>query len=197
MKNVPIPLQLRKLIASMPREDVGILLVRILDYAADEPEESSSPLAEGVFSLVRPTIDRAMAASERHRESGKSGGRPKKKQPASPKATAEPTEKKETLEDIVNAYTQNKQLHDALMSFAESRKQQRKPMTLNAVRLQLKELDKLSQTDDGKIAIVEQSVARGWLSFYALKQERGPNGVQIKPEPERLHDLDDIFGIGG
>lgn len=197
MKNVPIPASLCQLIEAMPLEDAGALLVRAMTYANGKDEPSESVLAEGVFSLVKPAIDKATEASERHRESGKSGGRPPKKKRAKPESIpSDQPEKKETLSEIVSEYTENQRLRDAILAFAESRKQQRKPLTTNALRLQLKELDKLSQTDEGKIAVVEQSIARGWLSFYALKQERGPNGVAIKPEAEQLHDLDEIFGIG-
>ncbi len=193
MKNVPIPIKLCDLINGMSSEEAGKLLKRIMNYAAGGQTESESPLAEGVFSLVKPAIDRAFIASEAHRSAGKSGGRPaaRKRQAKPENDPAEPQEKKETKQDIVNSYTENQRLRDAIMGFVESRKQQRKPLTLNALRLQLKELDKLSQTDEGKIAIAEQSTARGWLSFYELKQEirppaATPFGGNTKKDPFQI-----------
>ena len=95
MKNVPIPMKLSSLITSMTNEDAGCLLKRIVSYAEGATTPSESVLAEGVFSLVKPPIDKAAEASERHKESGKSGGRPPKKKPPKDDApeSAEPEEK--------------------------------------------------------------------------------------------------------
>ena len=183
----------------MEDENAGRLVKLIAAYYSGIALPAVPTELSTLFESIMPELDASMKSSEAHRIAGRKGGRPStKRKAAKPSgASQEQAEKKETIAGIVMEYTQNEQLRNAILGFAESRKQQRKPLTLNALRLQLRELDKLSQTDEEKIAIVEQSVARGWLSFYALKQERGPNGVQIKPESERLHDLDEIFGIGG
>ncbi len=63
-------------------------------------------------------------------------------------------------------------LREALMGFEEMRKNAKKPMTDRACELALKELFKLSDNEDEQIAIVEQSIAKCWLSFYPLKAEK-------------------------
>lgn len=182
----------------MSDESAGRLIKMVASYYSGIPLPESSAELACMFDSIKPELEASVKASEAHREAGRKGGRPpaKKKRAKPESIPSDQPEKKETLSEIVSEYTENQRLRDAILAFAESRKQQRKPLTTNAMRLQLKELDKLSQTDEGKIAVVEQSIARGWLSFYALKQERGPNGVAIKPEAEQLHDLDEIFGIG-
>lgn len=50
------------------------------------------------------------------------------------------------------------------------RSKMKKPLTVRALQLALKELDKLSGGDEmTKVAIVDQSLTNGWKSFYKLK----------------------------
>lgn len=63
-------------------------------------------------------------------------------------------------------------LREALEGFEEMRKKAKKPMTDKARELALKELFKLSKNEEEQIAIVEQSIAKCWLSFYPLKEEK-------------------------
>lgn len=62
-------------------------------------------------------------------------------------------------------------LTEALEGFEEMRKKAKKPMTDKARELALKELFKLSKNEEEQIAIVEQSIAKCWLSFYPLKDK--------------------------
>lgn len=70
----------------------------------------------------------------------------------------------------------NIELLDALKSFAEMRKALKKPLTDRAKQLQLTELQKLSDDPAMQVAIINQSVAKSWQSFYALKPAGGGNG---------------------
>lgn len=70
----------------------------------------------------------------------------------------------------------NIELLDALKSFAEMRKALKKPLTDRAKQLQLAELQKLSTDPVTQVAIINQSIARGWQSFYGLKAAGGGNG---------------------
>lgn len=60
----------------------------------------------------------------------------------------------------------------ALNDFAEMRKKMRKPLTDRALSLTLAELEKLAPGDDEKkIAILNQSIQRGWQGVFPLKDE--------------------------
>ena len=60
----------------------------------------------------------------------------------------------------------------ALNDFAEMRKKMRKPLTDRALALTLSELEKLAPGDDEKkIAILNQSIQRGWQGVFPLKDE--------------------------
>ena len=69
----------------------------------------------------------------------------------------------------LDSYTQNAELLEALEGFVEMRKKAKAPLTERAIKLALKELDKLAGTDEKKIAVVNQSVVNGWKGFYPLK----------------------------
>lgn len=68
-------------------------------------------------------------------------------------------------------------LQNAIMEFVALRRKMRKPMTDHAIDLFRKELDKLANTDEEKIAIINQSIMRGWLGVFPLKDQQKPNNV--------------------
>lgn len=70
----------------------------------------------------------------------------------------------------------NAELLDALKAFSEMRKALKKPLTQRAKQLQLAELQKLSTDPATQVAIINQSVAKSWQSFYALKSAGSGNG---------------------
>ena len=60
----------------------------------------------------------------------------------------------------------------AMDDFAEFRKGIKKPLTAKARELTLAELEKLAPGDDAKkVAIINQSIQRGWQGVFALKGE--------------------------
>ena len=63
-------------------------------------------------------------------------------------------------------------MKNAINDFIEMRKKIRKPMTERAIQIMLKKLDGLAKDETTKIAILEQSTERGWLSVYPLKQDK-------------------------
>ena len=78
---------------------------------------------------------------------------------------------------MVSAYTRNQDLRQALSEFIVMRKAAKKPFTNAALKHTFNALDKLAGADNAaKIAIVNQSVQRGWLGVFALKEDRTPNG---------------------
>lgn len=85
--------------------------------------------------------------------------------------------KEKDLAVILDSYTQNAELIEALEGFIEMRKTKKAPLTERALRLNLSKLDKISNNDAEKIEIVNESVMRGWLGFFPLKQEVKQHGT--------------------
>ena len=85
--------------------------------------------------------------------------------------------KEKALASLLESYTDNAELLEALRGFVEMRKEKGGVLTERALRLNLSKLDKLSSTDEEKIAIVNETVMRGWLGFFPLKQEVKQHGT--------------------
>lgn len=89
--------------------------------------------------------------------------------------------KKKTYKGVVEEYTENADLREALMSYVEMR-QKEKGFTLRALDLNLKTLSELACDEQIKIEIVNQSVAKTWKGFYELKEK----GQSPKTKQEEL-----------
>jgi hypothetical protein len=77
----------------------------------------------------------------------------------------------QTLEAVINDYTENAELKTAIQAFVKLRKAIKAPLTDRALQLNLNKLNKLADNDDLKIAIIEQSIERGWKGLFPLKDE--------------------------
>jgi predicted phage replisome organizer len=71
----------------------------------------------------------------------------------------------------VKTYSEDNSLNEAIKDFIAHRKALKKPMTDKAVDLFLKKLDKMADTSDLKIALINNAIEHGWLSVYPLKDE--------------------------
>ena len=78
----------------------------------------------------------------------------------------------ETIDSIINSYTDNPELRQALIDFIEMRKRMKKPPTVRALKLCLKKLDDLAVDDFIKTKIVNQSVVCCWLDFFELRNNK-------------------------
>ena len=79
--------------------------------------------------------------------------------------------RKETFSSIINNYTTNADLIDALNCYVDMRKKEKK-FTPRALKINLTELDKLALDDLTKIDIINQTIGYGWKGFYPLKKEK-------------------------
>ena len=79
--------------------------------------------------------------------------------------------RKETFPSIINNYTTNADLIDALNCYVDMRKKEKK-FTPRALKINLTELDKLALDDLTKIDIINQTIGYGWKGFYPLKKEK-------------------------
>lgn len=91
----------------------------------------------------------------------------------------EKTIKKESIDSVIHNYTNSEKLVSALLDFKEMRKVLKKPLTPRAMKQCLKKLDGLDEKS--KVKVVLQSVERGWLTFYELKNAKSftKNGTTV------------------
>lgn len=83
----------------------------------------------------------------------------------------------------------NHELLSALKEWQEMRKRMKKPLTEKAAELNLKDLQKLSGGDERQmVAIVLQSVKRGWQGFYTLKEAQTPRAA-----PQSSQNMEDFL----
>ncbi len=67
-------------------------------------------------------------------------------------------------------------------TFADMRKKTRKPMTEEAARLIVVELDKLRAKGHDPTAVVQQSIRNNWLDVYPLKEKQDGRNSNTKPK---------------
>lgn len=110
----------------------------------------------------------------------------------------EEKEKRETYVSILDSYTSNETLKSSLNDFIEMRKKM-KGFTTRAFKLALNKLDELSNVDEEKIKIVNQSVMNSWKSFYELKEETNKypswykEGTQEETKEDKIKNLEKAY----
>ena len=92
--------------------------------------------------------------------------------------------KSKSYDEQIAEYTGNEELQDALKAFLQMRSFIKKPMTEYALKLMLKELDEFGNTDDVKIAILNQSITHNWQGIFPLKDEY----TKQKKQPQNKYD---------
>lgn len=78
------------------------------------------------------------------------------------------TKDKETREVIKEFADTDLEMIDAIKGFYKSRSKLRKPLTARALKRNLNTLKRLSANRDEQIEIIDQSIEKGWQSFYEL-----------------------------
>lgn len=108
-----------------------------------------------------------------------------------------PKSKSSVCAELIQAFTEDRELQTTIWDFVEMRRQMKAPMTEKAMSLFLAKLGKLSRDTSTQMAIVNQSIENGWKSIYPLKDteggRKGKNGVKLLPESEEDHILDGIL----
>ena len=189
----------------------GRLLMAMLEYADTGAEPDLRGNERFVWPLARLQLDRNEKEYRKQCQNGAKGGRPEKthENPTKPKKTQpNPQKPKKTQRNQEQEQEQEQEqdqdksvppstppkggwgvpdgpLLDALRGFEEMRRKSRKPLTDRAKALLLGNLRKLSQDEATQVAILEQSILKGWQDVYALK------GEPERPK-ETSYDLDKI-----
>lgn len=81
----------------------------------------------------------------------------------------EKIKKEKSFQDVFNENNFSEELINSLKDFIVMRKTIKKPMTTKALELLLKNLDRLTNLEAEKIAILNQSIENGWQTVYPLK----------------------------
>ena len=76
---------------------------------------------------------------------------------------------KKGFDAVVEEYTTNADLKAAIFDFIQFRKAIKAPLTDRALTLCLNKLDKLANNDLEKIAVLNQSIERGWKGLFEVK----------------------------
>ena len=71
-------------------------------------------------------------------------------------------------------YSDVPELDDAIVAYVDYRKQIKKPMTENAVRLMMQKLNKMTASIPEQIEILNQSIMNGWQGIFPLKEKQQP-----------------------
>lgn len=74
--------------------------------------------------------------------------------------------------EVLDSFSVSGKKKEAVLEFIKMRKLIKKPMTPHALKLALKNLNKLSSDEETQIAILEQSIANSWQGLFPLKNER-------------------------
>lgn len=106
-----------------------------------------------------------------------------------------PSKKKSAKADLngmIDSFTENEELKDALKAFLDMRKSIKRPIqTEYAFKLALNKLKQLSDRDSDRIEIVNQSVEHNWQTFYALQNSYRTNEVEM-PDYMKKQEKGDI-----
>lgn len=99
---------------------------------------------------------------------------------------------KADLDGMINSFTENEELREALKAFLDMRKSIKKPIqTEYAFKLALNKLKQLSDIDSVRIEIVNQSVEHNWRTFYTLQNSYRTNEVEM-PDYMKKQEKGDI-----
>jgi predicted phage replisome organizer len=79
-----------------------------------------------------------------------------------------------------NTKKEKTELEKALEDFELFRKKIKAPLTPRAKELLIKKLDKMEQTEENKIKILEQSILNGWKGIYDLKSQNRQTDSKLK-----------------
>lgn len=110
----------------------------------------------------------------------------------------EKNKKRKTFEEVLAENNCSEELESSIRDFIDMRKTIKKPMTSKALELLFRNLEKLTNLEEEKIAILNQSIEHGWQTVYPLKTNnmRNSSKGEIKEEEkqEELKEID-ISGL--
>ena len=88
--------------------------------------------------------------------------------------------KKSNIDKIIEAYTKNDLLVEAIRDFIKMRSTIKKPLTDRALKGILNKLDNFTNNDLDKVEILENSIMNCWQGVFELKNKKVPTKVDTK-----------------
>ena len=88
--------------------------------------------------------------------------------------------KKSNKDKIIEAYTKNDLLVEAIKDFIKMRSTIKKPLTDRALKTLLNKLDNIANDDLEKVEILENSIMNCWQGVFELKNKKVPTKVDTK-----------------
>lgn len=146
----------------------------ICNYGLYQKETATNPYIKALMQQNKVVIDSTLKRRKANIENGKKGGRPKTEK--NPNETEKKPKKPNhnlnvNVNGNVNVNKHTKEFTEALDEFKTMRKNIKKPLTHQAEQRLIKKLEKLSQDEKTRIAILNQSVDHCWQDVYELKRE--------------------------
>ena len=80
-------------------------------------------------------------------------------------------------------------LGNAINEFKQMRKSIKKPLTDNALNRLIKRLDAMAESDEEKVAILNQSIDHCWQDIYPLKKPLIKSAEPIEEEKEDINEV--------
>lgn len=104
-------------------------------------------------------------------------------------------ENKKSFDELIDNFTKNPELREELKNHLIVRKQKKASLTNRAIELELKTLQNLSQNEEVQIEIVRQSIERGWIGFFEVKNSKHTNDDTEKRVMKALYgnSLDKLY----
>ena len=195
-------------IEALTDAEKGRLFTACLIYSMTGEAQELCGNERFLFPLFRQQIDRDVekfnAFTEKQTQNGKKGGRPKtqafSEEPKEtqktqaffekPKKAKEKEKEKENKRPTVSK-PPLAPLEQAVEDFKAHRSGLGKKMTPKAVDLMLKRLEEMAPGDDDrKIAILNQSIERGWLGVFDLKADGEQRAREYRGKPNKYKNSD-------
>ena len=170
-------------------EDFKAVVCAMCAFAFYGEDSELTGIQKAIYALIKPNVEKSLELVERRKEAGRRGAEAKVKQMGS-KQSAKVSkqvansqqagsgvgegvgvgERKKEIGNTNKArYSDSPELDEAIRLFIEHRKKLKKPMTDHAIDLFLKRLEKLADTTEGRIEIINEAIRRGWLDVYPVK----------------------------
>ena len=83
--------------------------------------------------------------------------------------------KKKSFDDVLSEKNVTEELQKVLRDFIDMRKAIKKPMTSKALELLIDKVRKMATDVGTQIAIINQSIERGWQTVYPLNTKKETN----------------------
>lgn len=99
------------------------------------------------------------------------------------------SKKEKTFNEIIDDFTDNLDLRTELKNHLAVRKLKKGSLTDRAIELELKTLSNLSGDVNTQLAIVRQSIEKGWVGFFAIKNNQNIEKKEEKSFEQEVEDF--------